>query len=184
MFRDVVLVFHIIGVVLGVGGASVADYVHLKGLKSMRMERRLQVIYPIVSNLIIIGVFVLVVTGSILVGLNPGLISSGLFKLKMVLVSVILINALVLHSYVRPHMIKNLQEGHPCKSLNKFVFETSLFGSISIVTWYGVLFLALLKGYGFSVLTFLGIYFGVLLLAFVISYNVQIRSNLFRHCRV
>jgi hypothetical protein len=172
VFHSVFVILHIIGVMIGVGSVTVTDYFHLLGLGSKKRERKLIFVYPFLSRLIIWAIYLTIISGAILVWNKPELLSSGLFRLKMGLFGVILINGYVLHKHVFPNVVKCvLNKKGKCP--NHVLWISSISGTISIVTWYSVLVLALTKEFAYKISEFLFFYFLILIFVFFITYFIE-----------
>lgn len=168
----IIVLLHIITVLVGVGTVTVIDYLHLVGLKSRRLERKLTSIYPILSRLIFAALAGIFATGSVLVANNPGLLKSPLFQLKLILIGVILLNAFALHKRVWPALDKCIKKGLKlCPP--KVLREAAFCGSLSIVSWYAVLILSLSKTYGYTVMQFIVGYLIALAAVFLFSLFIE-----------
>ncbi|HLD02658.1 MAG TPA: hypothetical protein VJC07_03095 [Candidatus Nanoarchaeia archaeon] len=177
LVRDIFLIIHILGAMLGIGSATIADYLHLKSLKNHRLERTLLGIYPLLSGLIIAGLLVLVASGFILVWMKPELLQSSLFRLKMFLVLVLMVNGYFLRTYVYPHFKKDVLHNHPKEDARSLMYSSSITGSISIVSWYTIFILASTKSYGYSVSSVLNVYITAIILVFLVSIFLEKRSH-------
>ncbi len=167
---EILLVIHIIGVTMGVGATNVADYFHIKGMFDHKLEKKLMHTHERITEMIYIGLFVLLLTGSAMLYLRPGLLSSSLFQLKLALVAIVFLNGQILVNKVSPRIRKDIKKGHPVEDDKSIDIISSTFGTISIVTWYSILILSLTKGLGYTVSQFVLVYVSVLILAFIGAY--------------
>ena len=175
----VTLVFHIIGVTVAIGSATIVDYLHLVGLRKRSLEKGLAKIYPIISKMINTSLIIIYLTGILLVIQNPQLLQSKLFITKVVLVLLVTINGIYLQRIVSPNLDKCVLEG--TKHCTKKVLNTTVIsGSISIVTWYSILILSLTKEIGYSYAQFILYYLLALVIAVIVSYSIEIRARKWR----
>tara|TARA_Y100000310_G_scaffold295299_1_gene326512 strand:- start:1821 stop:2369 length:549 start_codon:yes stop_codon:yes gene_type:complete len=156
------LVFHIIGVAVAVGSATIVDYLHVIGLRRSSLEKGLCKIYPKISILINLALILIYLSGFVLVYQKPELLESNLFMLKVLLVIIVTINGLYLQKIISPELDKCVLKGN--KYCTSFVlYGSAVSGSISIVTWYSVLILSLTKNLGYSLQQFFVSYLIVLI---------------------
>ena len=143
MLFTALICVHLVGLALGLGGATIGDLLILRGM--VRAEP-----FPIeqlrdLSWAIWIGVATLALSGLLLFAMKPSsyLHSSG-FMAKMIVVGVLILNGLVLHvrlSQLRLSMV------------------ALLFGAISTVSWYASMAIAMFRGkVHLSVIDFLSLY--------------------------
>ena len=172
----IVLMFHIISSMIAVGAVTITDYFHLSGLKNRKLERKLFSVYPLLTKIIIYTIIIFTLSGILLVINNPQIIERGLFKLKMVLVVIVIINGIFLNKKVSPDFEKCALDGKKyCKK--ETLLYSSIAGAISIVTWYSILIIAFTKKYGYSVPQFLKYYALALIIVFFIALYIQNKSK-------
>lgn len=179
-WHSVVLVSHIIGAVVGVGAVTVTDYFHLIGLKKKSLERKMLFVYPLLGRMVIWAIVLVTLTGIILLLNKPVLLQSSLFQLKMALFLVILINGFVLHKKVYPHVIKCVLNDKGTCPIH-VLWISSISGTISVVTWYATLILALTKQFAYTVKTFLVYYFLALIVVFLIAYFNEEKARIWKN---
>ncbi len=175
MLEKVILVFHVVASAIALGTVAVSDFLHLKGLKNHKIEKGFLSINPYLSQLIFITLGIIVVSGGILLYNKPSLLNSSLFQLKMAMVLIVIINGLFLNYRISPKL--NTKKNHPIDKTKKLIFESSLFGSISLVTWLGIFILAFTKNFGYSILEFIFTYLIILIGVFLIGYFYQMNSH-------
>ena len=173
----VVVVVHIIFAIAAVGAVSVTDYLHLTGLKNKIREKKLLFIYPLLGKMIIYLIAGIILTGGILVANNPGLLSNSLFKLKMVLFLVIIVNGWILHSYVSPSLDRCVIKGGKVNCSRKVLLVSAFAGSVSLASWYGVFILSLTKSAEYSVSDFISFYLIAIFALFLIALFVEMRAK-------
>src|SRR3989344_8136769 len=131
VWHSIFLVLHIIGAVIAVGAVSVTDYFHLIGLKKKALERKLLIVYPILGKMVIYACIVIILSGIILVVNKPELLNSSLFRLKMALFAIVLINGFVLHNHVFHHVVKCVLNEKGSCPIN-VLWVSSISGTISV----------------------------------------------------
>jgi hypothetical protein len=174
------LVFHIIGVIVAVGSATIVDYLHLISLRKVKLEKGLVKIYPLISNLINASLILIFITGFILVNINPELLNSPLFITKLILVLIVGSNGLYLQRIVSPQLDKCILKGTKFCT-KKVLYSSAISGSISIITWYSILILSMTKNLGYSLNNFLTAYFLILLLVIGISLYIEWNAKKWRN---
>jgi hypothetical protein len=178
-FYPFFIVVHIISVIVAVGGATIVDYLHLVGLKRKSLEKGLVKIYPHISNMINISLIAIYLSGAVLVFQNISILSSPLFKIKLLLVIIVTLNGIYLQKSVSPHLDKCIIHG--TKYCTSYVLNSSaISGSISIVTWYSIVILSLTKNLGYTYIQFIYSYIAVLVIAIVTSYSIELRARNWR----
>lgn len=177
LFHDIVLVIHVLGAMLGIGSATITDYLHLKSLKNHKFERTLLGIYPVLSGLIVFSLIIITLSGFILVWLEPELLGKSLFRLKMFLVLVLMVNGYFLKTQVYPHFRKDVLQNHPKEDFQRLMYTSSITGSISIVSWYTIFILAFTKSYGYAVSSVLNVYITAIVLVFLVSIFLEKHSH-------
>ena len=177
MIEKAVLILHIVASAIALGSVAVSDFLHLKGLRNHKIEKKILPIYPYISKLIFIALGIIIVTGGILLYNKSSLLNSSFFQLKMAMVLIVIVNGIFLNYRISPRLEKNVKKNHPKKTTTKLILESSLFGSISIVSWLGVFILALTKDFGYSVVDFIITYLVVLTVVFLASYLYQMNSH-------
>lgn len=166
--RQVFSSFHLIGLALGLGGATITDILFSRALHRLRVNEKELEILKLLSKVIWVGLALIAISGFLLFISNPTqyLQSQGFFA-KMSIVLILIINGLVLNFIITPriHNVFNSNPSHD--EARRIAFGT---GAISITSWYGSLFIAMLKSQlALSYFGFMGAYFAVLILAIIIS---------------
>jgi len=170
------LTAHILSVVLGLGGATVADILFFNFLKDLRISKKEADVLQTVSLLIVIALPLLLLSG---VGLFLSDIerfsASAPFKVKLIMVLVITLNGVLMHSYVSPRLIQLsfLKKSNATDQYaHRLRHAAFAMGAVSVVSWYATFFLSMLKSYTPSFVSFsmlVGIYGAMLLMAVSVS---------------
>jgi len=163
----ILLVLHILAVMVGVGTVTVTDYLHILGIRDRRLEKRSLFVFPILSNLIFGSLVLIYITGIIMVLARPTILESSLFQLKVALVFIVTVNGYILHHFLFPKIRNAVQIGDHSEKLIK---QAAFGGSLSVVSWYSIVVLALTNYLEYTVWQFLIIYAGAL----VVAYNVAV----------
>jgi len=147
--QRIFLTFHILSVIIGMGGATVADLLFFNFLKDFKISKKETEVMGILSNLIMGATLLLYVTGICIYLSNIPMYSmSPAFFSKTVVVVVLTINGVLMHAYVAPRMIhisflkKEFGAKHVIHRLRGVAFAM---GAVSFSSWYFVFFLSMLK---------------------------------------
>lgn len=140
-----ILTFHILGMAIGLGGATISDILFFKFLKDHRISKKEASVLHIMRFVILSSVIVIIATG---VGLYLTDIArfnaSPQFWVKVIAVAVLTVNGFALHEYIAPHLIKLNFQTH--KDMHRKLHHAAFaLGSISIISWYTAFFIAMLK---------------------------------------
>jgi len=172
----IVVVLHVLSALVGVGAVTVTDYLHILGLRGKELEKKLLVVYEPLGRLIIAALAGMIITGTLLVINRPENLLQPLFQTKVALVAIICINGLLLHRKVYPEMIE-CAEGKRSYCSPQVLILSSLFGSISIVTWYAIVILSITREHAYSAYSFLFYYALALLITFIIALKMETSAH-------
>jgi hypothetical protein len=139
---------------IAVGAVSVTDYLHIIGLKSKIREKKLMFVYPHLARMIQLACVGIFLSGISLIYFRPELLQSELFQFKMVLFGIVLLNGVFLHKKVYPWMVAAVND-KKVHFTSEVLFISSWSGAVSVVTWYSILILAIIKPLAFTVNQFL-----------------------------
>lgn len=169
--------FHILGVALGVGGATITDIFFFSFLKDWRISRKEADILHTLSKVIWLALAILIITG---IGLYlpeaERLNASPKFLAKLVIVTTILINGVLLNLWISPRLVKiSFKQKHDREPgellrLRKLAFSL---GAISIVSWYSVFILGMLRASPAGFWVIIGIYILILVAAVAVSNFIE-----------
>ncbi|MBI2639563.1 MAG: vitamin K epoxide reductase family protein [Candidatus Sungbacteria bacterium] len=147
-YRGFILAVHILGVALGLGGATITDIFFFKFLKDFRISDWEAEVMHTLSQVIWFSLAILVLGG---IGLYlpeaHEFNQSPKFLLKMVVVSVLVVNGAFLNLFIAPKLIhisfgqKHDHEAGELRRIRKFAFAL---GAISIASWYSAFLLGFL----------------------------------------
>lgn len=169
-------IIHLFGFAIGLGGATIADFLFFKFLKDFKITINEKNILSFLSKIIFTGLFILYLSGIALVLSDPNkFLNSSKFLTKAFIVVVITINGIVLHKVITPKLIKIDWKQGLNASNRKYRKLAFACGSISIISWYSAFILGTLKSIPVTVNIGILIYLSVILLAITAS---QITENL------
>jgi uncharacterized membrane protein len=176
-YKTLLVIIHLFGFAIGVGGATVTDLFFFKFLKDYHISKWESKILHSVSELIWVGLAILVVSGiALYLPEAARLNESSKFLAKVIVVGIILINGIVLNLYISPKLFKiSFGKKHKHQKgelhyLRKAAFAT---GAISIVSWYTAFILGAISSSSLSMGQILFIYLIVLIVAITISQSVE-----------
>lgn len=167
--QPAIIGFHLLGLAIGLGGATVADFFFFKFLRDLRISHFEANMLKHVSQVIWGGLGILVVSGAGLFLANPTeLMASDKFMVKLIVVGVIIINGAFLNLYITPKLV-HISFGDPHRHhKGELRMERRIafaLGAISVSSWYSAFVLGLLP---FSPLPFwqlLGVYAAIVFVA-------------------
>jgi len=154
--RELLLVIHLFGLVLGLGGAIITDILFFRFLRDLRISVFEADVMRTLSQVIWLGLAILVMSG---VGnylpQMDGLNASAKFLVKVTVVTVILINGAFLNLVISPRLVSmSFGALPPDKAVKMARFRRLAFalGAISFTSWYTAFVLGLMPavplGYG------------------------------------
>jgi hypothetical protein len=149
--KSVFLTLHIMGVAVGMGGATIADMLFFNFLRDFSISKKESEVLETLSNAIMAALGVLWVSGAALYFSDPvGFAASPAFLVKMTILAVLTVNGILMHKFIAPHMVDFSFLRHPLHA--RHVMHTMravafAMGAVSFTSWYSVFFIAMLKSY-------------------------------------
>lgn len=144
--REYNLTIHLLGLAMGLGGTLVVDIMFTHFMRNYTISARESVIMHLISQMIIFGIFLLILSGfALYLPAAESFNENPRFIMKMIVVLVVIINGGVLNLYLTPKMKKISlvdDEKHRYEKLTRISFAL---GAISIVSWLSAFLLAMLK---------------------------------------
>ncbi len=142
------LTLHVLGVCVGLGGATITDVLFFKFLKDFRISNKEADVMRTLSHVIVGALFLILISGVALY--LPAMAkynASPAFIAKMTIVVVLTINGLFLHEYVSPKLVRLSFTAHhqPTPRLRRLRHLAFALGAVSATSWYFTFFLAMLK---------------------------------------
>jgi hypothetical protein len=140
------LTVHLLGLALGLGATTVVDFVFIYFLRNLKISEGQSLILHLLSQLIMLGLILLLLSGLALFLTDiEGFSNSPRFLAKMSVVLVVIINGVMLNLYVTPRMDKISLEKAEQGKYEKLKRVAFALGGISLLSWYSVFFLAMIK---------------------------------------
>jgi hypothetical protein len=172
-WEGMLVVAHVVGAAIGVGAATASDSVFLRSIRNRRVSSEQFVLIRSVSDVVLIGMALVALTGMGLLLLNPDLITQAKFQAKMLAVVTLLANGLVFHVWIFPflkaHRDAWLGEGTLTAGRRLLLAGG---GAVSAVSWYTALVLGasgdLDLGLPLMVLGFIALLIGGSVMAFLL----------------
>jgi uncharacterized membrane protein len=174
------VVLHIIGVVVGAGGAFVSDTLFFSSIKDRRLSKTEMRLLSVTSNFVWVGILIILASGAGLFLENiDGYIASSKFLVKMTIVAIIILNGAFFHYWHMPlmHNTKNadLRKLHTFKNNSRILFVS---GGISFVSWMSAIVLGSLRSIPVTYSQGMWVYLGFIMLA---SFSALfVRHRIFR----
>ncbi len=169
-YHGVVVFFHALAAAIGVGATTITDVLFFKFLKDYKISESEKSIMDTLSGVIWIALAVLVLTGVGLFIADPErFLASSKFITKVLAVSVLIINGVLLNLLISPKMLE-IDFGKENRDNGNLDFMRRLafaLGAISISSWYVVFLLGSLRSIPLSVTAGITIYLSILVLAIV-----------------
>lgn len=166
-YYSIFTIFHLLGVVVGMGGAIVSDFIFFSSIRDQKISSTEMRFLKLGSRIVWLGLVLIVVSGIFLFETDPArYLNSSKFIAKMVIVFVVIINGIIFHFIHIPRLCRHVGAHFP--SSDEFSRKAPLLlvsGVVSVISWLSTLFLGSLRSLPFSALEILGVYFILLLLA-------------------
>ncbi|MCA9387842.1 MAG: hypothetical protein KC653_02240 [Candidatus Andersenbacteria bacterium] len=130
---------HLLGVAIGLGGATITDILFVRMLRDRRVRSDEHALLKTLSGVIWVGVFLLASSGLLLFSQNwEVLLESAKFVAKMSAFVVLIINGLILGLYISPALPKiqfSKKQDSTTELARKRMFAFIL-GGVSASSWY------------------------------------------------
>ncbi|CAN5898199.1 hypothetical protein BH24BAC1_BH24BAC1_15330 [soil metagenome] len=162
------LLFHLLGLALGVGGATASDMLFIRSVYNRKVSADQFLLIRTLSLLVMVGLVLVVLSGLgflILVWVNEGempVLRSSHFQTKMVAVFFLIINGIAFHSIVFKFLKKHVDTVMPQDLLGERIWVLALTGAVSITSWYGAFLLGFFGPIDISVWILLLLYGGLI----------------------
>lgn len=171
--REYTLTLHLLGMVLGLGGTTIIDFMIFHFLRNYKISSQEAVVMHLISQIIIVGLIFLIISGvAIFLTDVEGFLASDRFLMKMTALAVVTINGGVLNLYIAPYMEKISLRAPDLNKDNTFKKVSFAVGAISMVSWYSAFFLAMVKDLSYFNYT-------ILLIAYLILLGISIAVSQF-----
>lgn len=171
----VALVLHLIGLVLGLGGATMTDVLFVTCIRQRRADETLTLVMTTAARVVVGGYAILVGSGVLLV--VAGSPTSPRFWAKMIVVAVIGANGLAAHRITLPQVSRRVSDG-ASEMPHGFLVQLSVVAAISLTSWYTALFMGAWRTAPLSLAAWMSGY--VVLLGAAITISLQMTPRLLR----
>ncbi len=171
-----ITLFHIIGVALGVGGATVSDLLFFRALADKKISRDELNLLHTLSYVLWAGLAILFLSGIgfitaqvVATGTSTYLVSAW-FWAKMTIVFLLFCNALAMHNFIFPFMQAQVGErlDHAVIKPKTWLFATT--GVVSILSWYSAMVLGVTRGLDLPYLYIINLYLVLLVFGILVAY--------------
>lgn len=171
-WHSVITILHILGMAIGLGTATVADLFFFKFLKDFHISEMEASVLKTFSQLIWLALGLIVMTGlGLMIPFSDVLLTSDQFVMKMLVVTVLVLNSSFLNLFVAPRFLQ-IQFGehnHVPGELIRTRRLVFILGPISIVSWYVAFILIMLKDAPASFDVMWRVYVGLLIVAVLLG---------------
>lgn len=163
--RNALIILHIIGTAIGVGAATVSDYLFFSFARDGKINRREFATLTTVSHLVWIGLLLILLSGFgfVLLYLSGHEAARAAYSMdkmwaKLTIVIILLCNGFFIHRKVLPLLKANKK--------SMIIFAS---GAISIISWYAALLLGGWRGLTASYIEMMAWYMVALCIGIVLS---------------
>ena len=168
---------HIFGVALGLGGATIANILFIQAIKDLRISNLESATLKNTYQLIWFALALIIISGlGFYLPEAASYNQSPEFLVKIIAIGVIIINGVILNFLVSPSLVKisfGRQHQHQPGELHKIRKIAFASGAVSLVSWYSVFVLGLLKAPQISFYALVLIYIGMVLAGVVVSLYIE-----------
>lgn len=164
--RTLLLIVHMLGLSLGLGGATITDVLFSKFLKDLRVSHLEATVLRTLSQIIWIGLALLVMSGAgLYLPEMSHLHQSPKFLVKLIVVAIIIVNGAFLNLYISPKLV-HMSFRHNDSLNNEKLHRTRkiafVLGAISFTSWYAAFILGALEKFPLTFWPLLFLYFTIL----------------------
>lgn len=139
---------HMVGAIVAVGAVTVTDSMLFLLHFREKFAPVLDKISAILSLVTWAGLLILSSTGIYLISQDPGIVNGWIFQAKMLLVSVIFLNGIILNEKINPRFHEVSENWNSeSKQVTHFERFAGVFAAISVVGWWSIILLVFLKPY-------------------------------------
>ncbi len=164
---------HLVGLILGLGSATVGDTIVFRALKTKRLSTAEFQLLQTISRLIWLGLTILILSGIGLVlikfqSLADYHIPAKLW-LKFILTAIIAANGLFIHYRIYPLLAQSLDQPLEKTPLASHFKALTRSGAISVISWWSAFLLGSLRGLPFSLFELFAVYLSMITIGLVIA---------------
>lgn len=166
---ELFLTLHLIGVIFGAGSALVSDTLFFGVIRDRNINTTELKLLSLVSSLVWIGVGILVISGFVMLVVGDFVfLGEPSFQMKMLLVTLVIINGILFHKHHIPFLkkmvkVKNLEDDISDNVSDRHHFKYMFVsGAISMISWLAIIILGSMQSIDLSFFNLLLIYLGSL----------------------
>ncbi|MBI4175141.1 hypothetical protein HY523_00825 [Candidatus Berkelbacteria bacterium] len=165
------VILHLVGLVIGLGSATVGDAIFFKALRTKRLAAEEFTLLQTISRLIWIGIAILILSGIGLVVVKfqtvAGYHIPAKLWLKFILTGIIAGNGLFIHYRIYPLLAQSVDKPLATSPLAKHLRALTISGAVSLISWWSAFLLGSLRGLPLSFIELLGIYLVIILVGVI-----------------
>lgn len=167
--KSLLLIVHLLGIALGVGGAIISDLMFFRAVRDKRITNPELGFLRLGSRAVTAGLVLLILSGAGMFLLDADrYIESSKFLAKMTVVGIIALNGIAMHFAHIPRLrllaSRNPKALHRLEHWRVRVMAT---GTVSLVSWLTALVLGAFRSVPYEYGTIVGVYLAVLAVAFL-----------------
>ena len=165
---------HFLGIVLGLGAATVADVLFFNFLKDFRISKWESGVIRVLSQVIWLGLALIVVAGmGIYLPYASVLNQASQFLLKVIVVLVLIICSAFYNLLIQPRLAQiSFKEKHNHTKVQSLRRAAFALGAVALVSWYAVFFLEMLY-FNLSFAMLFVVYLVIISVAIIISQFIE-----------
>lgn len=173
--KTIYTIIHVFGAIIGAGGAFVSDGMFFDTIKDGRVAKRELDFMKLGGKFVWTGLFVLLVSGILLVSTDPArYLASDKFIAKVIIVAVIVVNGVVFHTihipHIRNHFGLKLKESETFLKKSSFIMVS---GALSLISWIFTVILGSLRHVPYNVIGILSVYLLCVLCAVIAALGMK-----------
>lgn len=153
--HTIAIIFHLIGLILGFGGAVLTDAIFLRCVRNSRAGKTLLLVMKTASSLVIVGYTLLFFSGIAL--LISGSHVTNKFWAKMLVVLIIGANGTVAHMIIFPRLSRKIHKRDNTITIS-FLHQLSVVAATSAVSWIAALILGAWKTTSWPIIYWVVVY--------------------------
>lgn len=166
---------HLAGVIIGVGGAYVSDFLFIRSVRDGILSLKELSILSWASRLVWIGLIILILSGiGIFFTNSEHYLQADKFLAKQTIVLILFINGLIFHKLHMPLFRRHAESHFPSSEefigLRKWILVS---GVISITSWTAALIIGAWRSMPYSYSEIIGVYLGLIILGTSIAYFIK-----------
>lgn len=175
--KTLLLIVHLLGLALGVGGALISDAIFFRAIRDWRISKTEMEFVHLGGVAVSIGLGLLILSGLAMFSLDmERYLASTKFMAKMAVVAILAANAVLLHKLHIPHMARISKKGISTRT--GFAKSRTLVlasGVVSVVSWLSAMVLGAFRSIPWSIEMILSVYAFALLIGLAVAFALRDR---------